>query len=133
MAPAWLRFEGHSRRQVLVLAGLICALLVAWPWLALFSRVGFTYAYWLRPEVHWALPGATGEAVVPKVMHQTWKTRDIPTKWAAARQSCIDLHPDWEHKLWTDADGERFIEVGGGEGGVGGGARRGWELLRGTV
>ena len=23
MAPAWLRFEGHSRRQVLVLAGLL--------------------------------------------------------------------------------------------------------------
>ena len=33
----------------------------------------------------------------------------IPAKWAAARQRCVDLHPGWEFRLWTDADAERVI------------------------
>lgn len=36
---------------------------------------------------------------------------DIPEKWKAAQKSCLDLHTDWEYKLWTDADCLRFIEV----------------------
>lgn len=44
---------------------------------------------------------------------QTWKTTEIPEEWAAARQSCLDLHPDYQYRLWTDADALRFIEVGG--------------------
>ncbi|EFN54978.1 hypothetical protein CHLNCDRAFT_10358, partial [Chlorella variabilis] len=49
-------------------------------------------------------------SAVPRVIHQTWQTTEVPQKWAAARQSCIDLHPDYEHRLWTDADGLKFIE-----------------------
>ena len=43
---------------------------------------------------------------------QTWKSRDIPEKWRAAQKSCVDLHPDYEYRLWTDADALQFIEVG---------------------
>ena len=50
-----------------------------------------------------------GQAVVPRIIHQTWKTEVIPERWAAARQSCIDLHPEWEFKLWTDDSARALI------------------------
>ena len=33
----------------------------------------------------------------------------IPEEWSAAQQSCKDLHPGWEYKLWTDTSSEAFI------------------------
>lgn len=47
--------------------------------------------------------------VVPKIIHQTYKNTTIPAAWRAAQQSCIDLHPDYEYNLWTDAKAEDFI------------------------
>jgi mannosyltransferase OCH1-like enzyme len=52
---------------------------------------------------------AAGELLVPRIIHQTWKTEVIPERWAAARQSCIDLHPDWEFRLWTDESARALI------------------------
>lgn len=28
----------------------------------------------------------------------------VPEKWLQAQQSCIDKHPDYVYKLWTDED-----------------------------
>ncbi len=44
---------------------------------------------------------------VPKILHQTWKDKDVPEKWKAAQQACIAAHPGYEYKLWTDADAEK--------------------------
>lgn len=49
-------------------------------------------------------PGAV--PLVPKLIHQTWKDDQLPDKWKEAQKSCIDLHPDYEYKLWTDKDAE---------------------------
>ncbi|GAA6053466.1 hypothetical protein JCM3770_005178 [Rhodotorula araucariae] len=46
---------------------------------------------------------------VPKIIHATWKTDTVPTRWAEVRQGCIDLHPDYEFKLWSDAASRAFI------------------------
>lgn len=105
----------HARRAVIAVV-VVVALLLLWPWLSMFSAAGYSYLWWVwTPEVHWtAAPAPAGNnssAVVPKLLHQTWQTREVPAKWAAARQSCIDLHPDYEHRLWTDDDGLKFIEV----------------------
>ena len=50
-----------------------------------------------------------GPALLPAVVHQTWKTTDIPEQWQAARQSCIDLHPGFQFRLWTDEDARALI------------------------
>lgn len=34
----------------------------------------------------------------------------MPDKWQAAQQSCQDLHPDWEYRLWTDSDALSFVK-----------------------
>ncbi|SCV03317.1 LAMI_0H07184g1_1 [Lachancea mirantina] len=48
--------------------------------------------------------------LIPKIIHQTYKTEEIPEHWRAGQQRCIDLHPDYEYKLWTDATARDFIQ-----------------------
>lgn len=48
--------------------------------------------------------------VVPKIIHQTWKTATIPEgHWKDMNSLCTYMHPDWEFKLWTDEDARNFI------------------------
>lgn len=47
--------------------------------------------------------------LIPKIIHQTYKNTSIPEGWQFARKTCIDLHPDYEHRLWTDASSRVFI------------------------
>jgi inositol phosphorylceramide mannosyltransferase catalytic subunit len=47
--------------------------------------------------------------MIPKIIHQTWKTTEIPQAWQESIPSWQRHHPGWRHILWTDADLERFI------------------------
>lgn len=116
LAPPRCSGLQQQRRRVLVATASIAAVLLLWPWLSLLTSAAYTYLWWQRPEVHWAptpadaaVNSSLANSAVPKIIHQTWKTAQVPAKWAAARQSCIDLHPDYEHRLWTDEDGLNFI------------------------
>ncbi len=46
---------------------------------------------------------------VPRVLHQTWKTPDLPPQWQAFRESWLRHHPGWRHVLWTDEDNRCLI------------------------
>ena len=46
---------------------------------------------------------------IPKIIHQTWKHQDLPEDYARYRDTVLRLHPDWQHRLWTDADNHNFI------------------------
>ena len=48
--------------------------------------------------------------MIPKIIHQTWKTNEIPEKWLAFEKKVKALNPEWEYRLWTDADNERFVK-----------------------
>ncbi|EER28923.1 SUR1 protein, putative [Coccidioides posadasii C735 delta SOWgp] len=48
--------------------------------------------------------------IIPKIIHQTYKNESIPAIWQEAQQSCLELHPDYEYKLWTDEKADAFIE-----------------------
>lgn len=43
--------------------------------------------------------------VVPKIIHQVFHNWDNPNDdtppahWQSARQTCVDLNPDWEHRV----------------------------------
>ena len=39
--------------------------------------------------------------VIPRILHQTYINDSIPAQWVPSQRSCIDLHPDYEYKLWT--------------------------------
>lgn len=47
---------------------------------------------------------------VPKIIHQTWKDTVIPKEWVPYQEKVKALHPDWEYRLWTDNDNDRFIQ-----------------------
>ncbi|KAI0081708.1 hypothetical protein K474DRAFT_1132978 [Panus rudis PR-1116 ss-1] len=46
---------------------------------------------------------------IPRILHQSWKSETLPTRWVNVSQSCRDMNPDYEYKLWTDASGREFI------------------------
>lgn len=49
------------------------------------------------------------EPKTPKVMHRIWiGTKPFPKIFAQYKESCEKLHPEWEHKLWTDKDVENW-------------------------
>lgn len=47
--------------------------------------------------------------MIPRILHQTWKTRVVPEKWRGARESWLEAHPRWEHRFWTDRDLDRLV------------------------
>lgn len=42
--------------------------------------------------------------LVPRTIHHVWVGGPMPDELAAYRQTWIDLHPAWEHRLWGDSD-----------------------------
>lgn len=48
---------------------------------------------------------------IPKIIHQTWKTNDIPEEWKFTPEEWKYFHPDWLYLLWTDDDIEEFINL----------------------
>ena len=51
------------------------------------------------------------EKVVPKILHQTWKSHRVPAKYAAYIKSWLKHNPDWEYWFWIDADIETILNV----------------------
>jgi inositol phosphorylceramide mannosyltransferase catalytic subunit len=47
---------------------------------------------------------------IPRIIHQTWKDRNIPEKWRKSHTEWQRLHPDWVYILWTDEDIRNHIE-----------------------
>jgi len=47
---------------------------------------------------------------IPKIIYQTWKTKQLHPNCVAIRDSIQALHPDYEMKLYDDADMEAFIK-----------------------
>lgn len=39
---------------------------------------------------------------IPRVIHQTWKTRDLPPTFQRYQKSWIDCHPNWEYRFYDD-------------------------------
>ncbi len=46
---------------------------------------------------------------IPKLLHQTAKTADIPERWKAFQSRVRELHPDWTYRLWTDDDNRELV------------------------
>jgi mannosyltransferase OCH1-like enzyme len=48
---------------------------------------------------------------IPRILHQTWKTENVPARWQEARRSWLAAHPGWEHRFWTDDDLDRLVRT----------------------
>lgn len=48
---------------------------------------------------------------IPRIIHQTWKSVDVPQPFAGFQAAWRALHPSFEYRLWTDADNDRFVSA----------------------
>ncbi|CCE65503.1 hypothetical protein TPHA_0L01480 [Tetrapisispora phaffii CBS 4417] len=48
--------------------------------------------------------------LIPKIIHQTYKTEDIPEHWKEGQSKCKYLHSDYKYMFWTDKNSLEFIE-----------------------
>ena len=49
--------------------------------------------------------------MIPKLIHQTWKTTEIPDEWKEAVSSCKSIHSGFEHIVWTDETMDTFVKT----------------------
>jgi mannosyltransferase OCH1-like enzyme len=47
--------------------------------------------------------------LIPKVLHQTWKTKALPAEFSRFRKSWEVNHPEWDLRLYDDAACRRFV------------------------
>lgn len=47
---------------------------------------------------------------IPKLLHQSWKSTDLPAKFKRWSDTCRRQHPDWEWVLWTDEDNLQLVK-----------------------
>ncbi|KAG6336701.1 hypothetical protein ID866_2408 [Astraeus odoratus] len=46
---------------------------------------------------------------IPRILHQTWKSETLPSRWKDISQACRYMMNDYEYMLWTDASSREFI------------------------
>jgi glycosyltransferase involved in cell wall biosynthesis len=46
---------------------------------------------------------------IPRLIHQTWKTRDVLPEFQALQRSWIERNPGFNYRFWTDDDIGRFV------------------------
>lgn len=82
-------------------------------YVSMVSYIAYSYLYWVKPSIHYVNKGSVQDAdqlPVPKLLHQTWKDKNVPEQWRNAQHSCISRHKDYTYKLWTDEDGLDLIK-----------------------
>lgn len=47
---------------------------------------------------------------IPKIVMQTWKTKDVPETWKESPESIKNTMPNWKHVLMTDEDNRNFVK-----------------------
>ena len=61
-------------------------------------------------DVHDTSAGPEHPDLVPPVLHHMMlgdaSARDT---WTDARRSCVELHPGWEARMWTDEEAEKLV------------------------
>lgn len=48
--------------------------------------------------------------MINKIIHQTWKTNDIPDEWKDAVNSCKSIHAEFKYIMWTDENMDIFVK-----------------------
>jgi len=47
--------------------------------------------------------------LIPKIIHQTWKTKTIPPPFDCVAQTWRELLPEWDYHLWTDEESREWV------------------------
>jgi inositol phosphorylceramide mannosyltransferase catalytic subunit len=50
-------------------------------------------------------------SMIPRTIHQTWKSTELSYPFDVLANSWKELHPSWQYKLWTDDMNRDFIKA----------------------
>ncbi len=59
-------------------------------------------------QQHWIGCTVDKTGTIPRIIHQIWLSGPLPEKYERFQRSWQQHHPDWQYRLWTDADVESF-------------------------
>ena len=48
--------------------------------------------------------------MIPSILHQTWKNKEIPDQWKASYDSCQRVMASYTRRLWTHDEMEAFVK-----------------------
>ncbi|KAK9810871.1 hypothetical protein WJX73_003773 [Symbiochloris irregularis] len=51
-----------------------------------------------------------GHSLIPRIIHQTYRSHDLPPRLVAYMQTWAEMNPGWEIRFYTDAACKRMIE-----------------------
>lgn len=47
--------------------------------------------------------------MIPKIIHQTYKSTELPPVYKQCQETVLKLHPDFEYRFYTDEDMDRVV------------------------
>ena len=94
----------HRRRRIRACALVAATMLLVLHLLLCCVLAAREHALRWEPRPHSVAAGSSPH-VVPKIIHQMYKTADLPAKWADVPGAWAALHPapEYQYVLWTDA------------------------------
>lgn len=64
----------------------------------------------IRPDSTLIENDNEGSLKIPRIIMQTWKTKDVPEKWRESGESIARYMPNWNRILMTDEDNREFVK-----------------------
>ena len=68
------------------------------------------YVCQMYAETYREMVGDVGHGV-PKIIHQSWKSVDVPDKFRVWLSSWREANPDYEYWFWTDVENREMVET----------------------
>ena len=48
---------------------------------------------------------------IPRIIHQSYKTANLPARWADVPQAWRTTHPNWEYRFWSDKENRELVRT----------------------
>ena len=61
------------------------------------------------PADHWSVDRPELQGGITRILHQSWKSRELPAHFKHWQGSWRANHPGWEYRLWTDQDNRDLV------------------------
>ena len=69
----------------------------------------------VAPTLRVSPPDYHGSRVIPRIIHQTWSSHEVPVKFSTWIRSWLKYNPDWEYWFWGPAEVHALIRSQYGE------------------
>ncbi|KAK9861333.1 hypothetical protein WJX84_001856, partial [Apatococcus fuscideae] len=118
--------EGRLGKAIPWTLGLCAASLIAFALLFSSSAASLSHhhlrklqKFWTSANetgiIHWAASKATLDTAkhldggISKIIHQSWRSEEVPEKFQSWAQTWRTNHPDWSYVLWTDESNRNLV------------------------